>query len=125
MRNFLIGLILVFVGGKYGADYLVSPKFQEFGDRTKAPWTCQVNNFIGNMDMVMSQYEEALPFFQKTSARCPKTNMAEAADFEIAECLSKMNNNSAAYAAYKSFLEKYPGSKRAKIAARAAQIIQP
>lgn len=125
MRNFLIGLILVFVGGKYGADYLISPKFQEYGDRTKAPWTCQVNNFIGHMDMLMSQYSEALPFFQKTAARCPKTSMAEAAEFEIAECYSKMNNNPAAYAAYMSFVEKYPRSSRAKIAARAAQLVQP
>jgi TolA-binding protein len=75
--------------------------------------------------MVMSNYELAMPYFQKTAARCPKSSMGEEAEFEIAECLSKNQNNVDAYVAYKAFAEKYPGSKRAKIAARAAQLVQP
>lgn len=106
-------------------DYLGSPKFQEYGDRTKAPWTCQVNNFIGHIHMVMSHYDLAMPYFQKTAMRCPKTSMAEVAEFEIAECFSKNQKNADAYVAYKTFAEKYPGTKRARIAARAAQIVQP
>src|SRR5690349_4330279 len=48
MRNFFIGLILLVVGVKYGAAYLLSDDFQAYANRTKAPWTCQFENGMGH-----------------------------------------------------------------------------
>ncbi len=123
IKNALI-VISFILGIKFGVEYLFSPKFQVYGDTTKAPWTCQVNNTIGHLMMVVSHYEEAMAFFEKSIKRCPDTPMCEVGEFEVAECLTKLNRYREATVAYKLYTEKYPGTQRAKIAERAAQIIQ-
>lgn len=120
----VLAAIGVIVAIKFGIEYLYSPKFQEFGDKSKAPWTCQVNNLMGHLYMVTSDYDKAIPLFRKTAERCPESSMCEVAEFEIAESLSKSGQGREAYNAYKSFIEKYKGSKRAKIAQRASEIVE-
>lgn len=124
MKKFLIFLVALIVGLKYGSDYLTSPDFQAYGDRTKAPWTCQVNNLMGHFLMFMGQYRSAIPYFQKTVDRCPETSMSEIGEFEVAECLSKTNRYPEAIEVYRAFSEHYPTSERAPIAKRAVQLLQ-
>jgi TolA-binding protein len=79
---------------------------------------------MGNMCVVMSDYKRAVNYFSKTVARCPEDPAAEEAEFEIAQCYEKLGNNRAAIAAYDAFVEKYKGSRRARTAIRAADILR-
>jgi hypothetical protein len=125
MIKYVAGILVAVIGIKYGVEYVTSPKFQEYGDKTKAPWTCQVNNVMGHLLMVMSNYDRAMYYFGETVRRCGDGPSGEVAEFETAECLSKLNHVRDAYVAYKAFVEKHPGTARAKIAERASQILQP
>lgn len=123
MKKAIVIILLLCFGVKYGWDYLFSEKFQEYGDRTKAPWTCSVNNLIGHFMMVVGDYRQANLFFLKTSARCPDSPASEVAEFEIAQCYEKSGEHGAAVAAYKAYTEKYAGTKRGKIAKRALEVL--
>jgi outer membrane protein assembly factor BamD (BamD/ComL family) len=123
MKKFVLVALLLFFGIKYGVGYLMSDKFQDYGDQTKAPWTCQVNNFLGHFYMVLSDYYRAQELFSKAIQRCPDTTMSEVAEFETAECLYKSNRYRDAIHAYRDFVEKHKGTRRAKIAERNLQII--
>jgi hypothetical protein len=124
VRKLLVGSLLLFLGLKYGYGFLVSDKFQVYGDRTKAPWTCHVNNALGELDILLSRYKPAQEVFEKTVARCPDTSMAEDAAYKVARCLEGQGRMGEAMQAFLNFVEKYPNSKRARIAQRAAQIIK-
>lgn len=124
MRKIILASIAIFLGAKYGYGYLMSEKFQAYGDRTKAPWTCHVNGAIGEFEILLSNYSEALEVFQRTIARCPDTPMAESAAFKTARCLDDLGRMNEALWAYVAYAEKYPGTERSRIALRAAQIIR-
>lgn len=115
MKTVLLLAALV-AGSIYGYDFVMSEKFQAYGDKHKAEWTCVVNNFIGNLYVVMSKYKKAENFFAPVVARCPKTSMAEEASFKVASCLEAQGLPNEAIAAYKKYLEAYPTTKRAKLA---------
>lgn len=124
MRNLIIGSVLFFLGIKYGLGYLGSEKFQEYGDRSKAPWTCRANIILGELDILLSRYAEAQPLFERVLDRCPETSVAETAEFRVAQCLEKNKRLGAARNAYEQYAEKYPNTERARIAQRAAQILR-
>ena len=124
MRNFFIFLILVVAGVKYGTHYLLSDDFQEYANRTKAPWTCKFENVVGHLHMVMSDYDAAREHFDHTIKRCPDSPQMEEAMFERARCVEAMGDVRSAVALYNEFAEKYPGTKRARIALRAADMIR-
>jgi tetratricopeptide (TPR) repeat protein len=124
LRNFIIAVIVIVVGFKYGYDYLLSEDFQKYGDRTKAEWTCQVNNVMGNMNMVMSHYSDAYNLFDRVVKRCPDSPTREEAQFNMADCLNSMGRNADSMAAYQQFIEDFKDSKRVKIAVRAIEIIK-
>ena len=123
MKKYIVLVFALIFGIKYGVEYIFSPKFQAYGDRTKAPWTCEVDNFIGHMLMVVSHYEEAKTYFEYTIQRCPDTAQCEVAEYEVAESWAKMGHNREATDAYRAYAEKYKGTKRAKIADQAADLL--
>ncbi len=112
------------IGVKYGAEYLLSDNFQEYADRTKEPRTCQFENGVGHFYMLMSQYDTAEVYFQHTMKRCPDTEWSETAEFETARCMEGMGQVQAASQKYMEFAEKHPGTKRARVAVRAADLIR-
>lgn len=124
MRKALVILILVAVGIKVGLDYLFSDKFQEYGDKTKKPWTCQANVVMGEFMNVMSRYHQASYYFRKAADRCPDTPLAEEAEFEYARALDSLGVRAEAIHAYDVFLEKYPNSERAKLATKSIGILR-
>lgn len=124
MRKFVLLAVLLILGIKAGSDYLFSEKFQAWADGSKASWTCTFNNFVGRMHVVMSNYEAAYGYLERGARRCPSGATAEVAEFEMALCLEQMARRNEAANAYASFIEKYPNSKKVKVAQRAMQIIR-
>lgn len=124
MRKTVVIVILLVIGMKMGVDYLFSEKFQDYGDKTKKPWTCQTNIYIGEFMNLMSHYKQAAYYFQKAADRCPDTPLAEEADFEYARALDSNGVRSDAVQAYQAFIEKYPNSERAKLASKSIAILR-
>jgi TolA-binding protein len=124
VRKFVFSVIAGFLIAHYGWSYLTSPKFQEFGDRKKYPWTCQINNWLGNYEKMWSHPNRAIAYFEKTLQRCPKSRHAEEALFRIAECYSDAGRKGDAIGAFRQFMELYPDSKRAELAARSESILR-
>jgi hypothetical protein len=113
MRRTVLFIILIVVAGKYGLDYILSADFQNYGDRTKAQWTCQVNNVMGGLYEVGSEYQKALNLYERTIKRCPQTPLAENAMFHRAACM-EVAIPGAAMGAYQEYLDAFPdGEKRA------------
>ena len=123
MRKYVLLVIAFILGIKYGIGYILSPKFQAYADKTKAPWTCELDNFLGNLLIVMSRYEEAITRFTATINRCPETASSEVAEYKVAECLADLGRNHDAESAYRAFAVKYSGTKRARIADKAADLL--
>jgi tetratricopeptide (TPR) repeat protein len=122
-KFFIVAFIVAFVL-KTGYDYLYSEDFQKYGDRTKAEWTCQVNNVMGNLNVVMSNYKEAYDLFDRVVKRCPDSPTREEAQFRMADCLTSLGRNADSIAAYEKYIEDFKGTKRASIAARSIQILK-
>ena len=120
MKKYIIVIGLIIFGIKYGYDYVLSEKFQTYADKTKAPWTCKVNNFMGNIFMVGSEYNRAYDLFQRVLARCPETADAEEAEYKSADALAGMGEMRRAVAAYEAYAEAHKGTKRAGLASKAA-----
>ena len=111
-------------GTKYGIDYLRSDAFEKYADQSKAPWTCQLENAIGDLHIVMSEYRKGYFRFSHTVSRCSDTQLAQDAEFQVARCLEGMALRNDAVAAYEAFAKKYPENPRARSAARSAQILR-
>jgi TolA-binding protein len=124
LKKALVIVLLIGFGIKYGLSYLESDKFQQFADEQKAPWTCQVNNLVGNFYVTMSAWETALKFFKPVLKRCEKTDYAEEAEFKIARCLEGLGRRAEAIMKYRQYAEKYKNSRRAQIARNSADILQ-
>jgi len=124
IRNFFIGLIMLILGVRYGAAYLLSDKFQEYANRTKEPWTCQFENYIGHFYMLMSEYETAELYFQHTMKRCPDSEISETAEFETARCFEGVGQSQQAVQKYMEFAEKHKGTRRARLASQAADLLR-
>jgi TolA-binding protein len=122
MKYLIAGLLILF-GLKFGLNYITSEEFQKYGDNGNKPWTCTANNLLGEYYIMMSDYKRAYDYFQRSMKRCPKTKMAETAEFNAAESLEKMGHRAEAHVAYKTFAEKYPGSKHARVARNAADLL--
>ena len=123
MQKLILGSILLFASVKYGFGFLTSDKFQAYGDRTRAPWTCRVNNLLGEFETMLSRYDKAQVLFEKTLARCPETPMAEHAAFRTAKCLQDRGRLPEARNAYLRYAETYPDTRRAKMALHTAQYL--
>jgi hypothetical protein len=124
MKMFIAVVALLFFGAKYTMDYLTSEKFQEYGDRTKAPWTCEVNMIIAQFHDVMSHYQAEQNYLQRILDRCPDSPVAEEAAFDIANALEKGGSRVLAIQAYEAYAEKYGGTKRGRLATKAANILK-
>lgn len=111
-------------GVKYGSDYLLSPSFEKYADDSRASWTCHFENILGNIHVVMSNYQKGYFRFSHAAARCPNTSMAEEAEYEMARCLEGMANRPQAAQAYEDFVKKYPGSSRVRSSLRSAQMLR-
>jgi TolA-binding protein len=74
---------------------------------------------------MMSNYDEAEEYFTHTAKRCGKHPTAEEAEFEIARCAEGGGEHARAVQLYTEFAEKYPSSKRARLAAQAADMLRP
>lgn len=122
MRYIIYGALLIF-GLKYGLTYLGSEEFQRYGDEHQAQWTCRVNNLMGQLNITMSRYDEALRWFTPVLKRCPKTSMSEEALFRIAVCLENSGRRAEAMETYKKFAETYKGTPRARTALKAADFL--
>ena len=123
MRKFLLAAALLALGAKYGFDYILSEKFQTYSDKTKAPWTCNVNYFIAGVYTVMSEYKEALPLYQRILTRCPDDPIAVDAEFGVARSLEETFHQQEAVEKYKEFAEKHKNHPKAKLAIRSVEIL--
>lgn len=121
--KYFISFILLIIGLKYGFSYLGSDDFQRYGDEHNAQWTCYVNNLMGQLNLTMSHYDEALKSFVPVLKRCPKTPMAEEAMFRIAICLEQNGRRAEAAEVYRRYAALYKGTQRARIATKAADYI--
>lgn len=121
--KFLIFVGLLFAGGKYGSEYIRSNDFEAYADRTKAPWTCQLEVVFGKLHFMRDDFDKAIMRYSHAVRRCPESESAEQAEFEIARCIEAKQDRAAAYTAYIEFTKKYPNSPRRKIAERAADIL--
>ena len=119
--KFIIFSALLYAGGKYGGEYLLSNDFEVYADRTKAPWTCQLEIIFGKLHFMRDDYDKAMMRYSHAIARCPGSS--EEAEFEMARCLEAKQLRTQAYEAYTAFVKKYPGSRRAKAADRSADIL--
>ena len=124
MRQFIVAVALIATVLKFGVDYLFSEKFQDYGDKVKAPWTCQVNLALGGYLNMLSRYEEAEYYFRKVVERCPESDMAERGSFEAARCLENRGMRQDAAVAYEDFAAKYAGTRRARLAQKAASLLR-
>ncbi len=123
MKKYVFIFIALLIAGKVGWDYLGSPDFQAYADKHNVSWTCRVNTFVGNFQIVMSNYDDALKMFEPVVKRCPKTEMAEEAEFKVAECLERSGHRADAIDAYLKFAEDHKTSRRAFIASQAANAL--
>ena len=112
MRKFVLYAILIVLGLKYGIHFLLSEDFQNFGDRKKAPWTCQVNNLLGGLFEVSSDYQRSIYFYDHVLNRCPETPMAEHALFSKGYCLESLNLPHEAMDVYVQYRETFPSGER-------------
>jgi TolA-binding protein len=103
---------------------LFSEDFQKYADRTKSPWTCEIENITGNLQVIMSSYQRGYVFFQHVIKRCPDTPMAEEAEFKTAQCLEGMGRAWDSVASYERYAEKYKTNPRARLATKAATAIR-
>jgi outer membrane protein assembly factor BamD (BamD/ComL family) len=73
---------------------------------------------------MMSRYDDAARVLGRVSRRCPGTEVAEKADFERAHSLEVGGKRSDAAQAYGTFIEKYPNSRRIKLATRSYDLLK-
>ncbi len=123
-KKYFLTIIAVVLAVKYGFEYISSDDFQKYGDEKKAGWTCYVNNILGNLDIVMSEYRDAYKLFERVTVRCPETDMEAEASFKMAECLAGSGYNAQAAVAYEQYAEKHPTTRRARLAIRSASILK-
>lgn len=124
MRKAVIIIVFVVVAAKLGVDYLTSDRFQEYGDRTKATWTCEANRILGQFMMMVSHYKQAAYYFSKIAERCPDTLVSEEAEFEYARALESQGLRRDAVDQYEAYAAKYPGTRRGRLAAKSAGILR-
>jgi TolA-binding protein len=74
--------------------------------------------------MLMSDYQTAEIYFQHTIKRCPDTEWSQTAEFEYARAVEGTGQIQQAVQLYMDFSEKYKGTKQAKIAVRAADLLR-
>ncbi len=123
MVKYIVSVVLILLGLKYGINYIESDDFQKFADEHHAGWSCYINMIIGEIDVTMSRYEEALHVFYPVLKRCPKTSVAEECSFRIAVSLEALGRRGDAAEAYRKYAETYKGTERARVAIRAADYI--
>ena len=102
--------------------HLLADKAERNGAKTWLLWQ-DAHYSYADLHEMTSRYDDAMDVFARTRERCPETEMCEAAEFEIAECLIKRGRVKDSIRAYEAFAAKYPNSSRAKIASKAAQLI--
>ena len=124
MRKFLLTAILLFLGIRYGLKYITSEDFQKYGDREKAQWTCRVNNALGGLYQIGSEYRLAHDLFNRVLTRCPNSPMAEEALFQKASCLENMNDPQQALAVYQEYRETFPNGDKVITATNASERIK-
>jgi outer membrane protein assembly factor BamD (BamD/ComL family) len=112
MRKFVLTAVLVILSLKYGIDYLLSEKFQNYGDQKKAQWTCQVNNFLAGLFEVSSDYQRSIDLYDRVLTRCPESPMAEQAMFSKAYDLENLNHPHEAYDVYLQYRDAFPNSDK-------------
>lgn len=124
MGKWVVLVLALIVGGKMGVSYLLSDDFQDLADKKNFQWSCHLNNLMGNLHIVMSNYKEAHDLFERSLKRCPETSCGEEAAFKMAETLHSHGGRSATIQAYEKFLEAYPDSVRAKTARKAIDVLK-
>ena len=112
MRRYVLSVILLLLGLKYGIDFLLSEDFQKYGDKKKAQWTCHVNNFLGGIYEISSEYRQSVGLYDRVLNRCPDTPMAERAMFFKAYCLENLNQPREAMDAYIQYRDTFPNGQR-------------
>jgi TolA-binding protein len=110
MKRYLFFTLAVIFALKYGYTYITSEEFQKYGDKTKAPWTCQANNYLARYYRVVDDGQRAQEVYSRVIKRCPKTPFAEEAAFGIAEAYDEMYLTRQAMEAYSQFIEQYKTS---------------
>ena len=124
IRKVVLTIILIILAAKYSWDYITSEDFQKYADKTKAPWTCQVNMILGGMYDVMSEYNSSYAMFDRVINRCPNLPVAGDALFRKADALESLSRMQDALPVYYEYVEKYPDGKNIRIAQKAIDRIR-
>jgi hypothetical protein len=103
---------LIFYGLYKGNQFLFSPEFQAYADKTKAPWTCHVNLFLGGIYDIGSNYQAAYNVYDKITTRCPETPMASDGLFFKAAALESLYRPSEAFVLYQEYVDTFPEGER-------------
>lgn len=124
MRKFIVFVVLVVLFFKYGVGTIFSEKFQQYGDRTKAPWTCWITLYIGHIYMLLDQPFMAKPFYDRIPPRCGGLDVASEARFQSARCFDQADRTAEAISSYEEFLVLHSTSPRVNDAQRALNRIK-
>ena len=124
LRKYLLTVLLVVLAVKYGFGYLMSERFQVLADEKKWQWTCHLNDGLAEFHIILSDYNQALALYDRLLKRCPKTPLLSKVEYRIAECYDKSGRRGLAKEAYAAYVEKYPDTNRARLAARKLLVMQ-
>src|SRR5512135_3209738 len=112
-RKLILTIVLMGLSIYYSWVFINSDKFQQLGDKKKVQWTCYVNNFLGGLGEVASNYQHAIDLYDHVLTRCPDKPTAEMALFGKAACLYNMGRIQDATAVYQQYLDTYPQGRKA------------
>lgn len=124
MKGFLLAVLVLIGSAKAGWEYLNSATFQIYADRSRAPWTCKADFLMAQYFTVLSRYADAGARLQRVAARCPGTEIAERSALEYAQSLENDGKRADAIAAYENFVTQYPGTQRARLAEKSANLLK-
>ena len=86
--------------------------YQQIASQEKSPRAAEALVLAGEAMFTAQRYTEALPFYQKVPSATNATNQLHSfALFREANCYQSLNRLTEASAAYRKFLETYPGNK--------------
>ena len=105
--RFIIVVVAIVALLNFCFHYIISDKFQNYGDRRKAQWTCLVNMKLGNFYLTLSKYKKGRTYFERLMKRCPEGKLAEEASYQIAYTYEMDNKPRMATKLYLEFLEKF------------------
>lgn len=124
MRTKLLIVVLIIYGIYRGIVFVFSDDFQTYGNKVKAPWTCNANLILGGIYEIGSNYQPAFEVYENVLTRCPETSMAEQALFHKAVTVEELHRPFEALGIYQAYLDTYPEGEKKLTAIRSIDRIR-